>query len=115
MSESTLRYIAVAAGLALVFFLLRPKADIEAKQARQLMASGALLIDVRTAGEFGRGHIEGAINIPVSALQAQLPKLAKGKPIIVYCQSGARSSRAAQTLKNAGFQQVHNLGSISNW
>lgn len=78
--------------------------------------TGAPLVDVRTAGEFIAGHIEGARNIPLAELPDRLLELQPhGRPVVVYCQSGLRSARAARILRKAGFAQVLDLGSIRNW
>jgi phage shock protein E len=85
-------------------------------QARRLVDEGALLLDVRTPGEFAGGHLPGAVNIPVDELQAELRQLPDpGRVIVVYCRSGMRSSRATGLLRRAGFQTVHDLGGIGNW
>jgi len=85
-------------------------------QARKLIEQGGWVVDVRTATEFGGGHIEGALNIPVDDLKIRLAELEpKDRPVVVYCHSGARSVGAAQMLKTAGFVQVFDLGSIRNW
>ena len=78
---------------------------------------GALLLDVRTAQEFAAGHVEGATNVPVQELEGRLATLPakKDQPIVVYCQSGHRSSRAAEILKKAGYTSVNDLGAMSNW
>lgn len=77
----------------------------------QLMAQGAIIIDVRTKGEFNGGHIKGSINIPVDKLSASLPKVkAKDKPIITCCASGGRSASAKSILKANGFTNVYNGG-----
>ncbi|MCC6995380.1 MAG: rhodanese-like domain-containing protein, partial [Deltaproteobacteria bacterium] len=79
------------------------RGDVSGADARALVAQGALLLDVRTAGEFAGGHIEGALNIPVQELGQRLGELGdKARPIVVYCRSGKRSSRAASMLKGAG-------------
>lgn len=75
-----------------------------------LMAQGAQIVDVRTKNEFQTGHIKGAINIPLNALQNQLSKLKKDKPIITCCASGMRSASAKSMLLSAGFTMVYNGG-----
>jgi phage shock protein E len=77
----------------------------------QLMKEGAIIIDVRTSGEFSTGHIKGSINIPVDKLAQNLSKLkAKNKPVITCCASGARSASAKGILKSNGFANVFNGG-----
>lgn len=72
----------------------------------------SVIIDVRTVGEFNSGAIEGAINIPLDQLENRLDLVRDYDEIIVYCQSGARSARAKQLLKNAGFVNVIDGGGI---
>ena len=88
---------------------------VRGEQAKELVAKGAKLLDVRTPGEFSSGHIEGAINIPVQQLEARLSELDKVQPVVVYCASGARSAAAMRTMKSEGFAQVYDLGGKSNW
>jgi rhodanese-related sulfurtransferase len=74
-----------------------------------------LLVDVRTAEEYGTGHIPGAVNIALQSLPDQMATLSKEQPIILYCRSGARSSNAAAILQKAGFDKVYDLGAITQW
>lgn len=77
----------------------------------ELKKNGAIILDVRSKGEFAGGHIKGAINIPVGDLQRNLSKLKdKNKPIITCCASGMRSSSAKSILNNNGYTQVYNGG-----
>lgn len=80
----------------------------------QLIENGAVILDVRTAGEYAAGHIKGSINIPVQALGSQMAKLKKDKVIITCCASGMRSGSARTMLKANGFAEVHNAGSWFN-
>lgn len=91
-------------------------ARIDGAQARRLVDSGALLLDVRTTGEFAGGHLPGAVNVPVDELPQGMHHLSPpDRVIVVYCRSGMRSSRAAGLLRRAGFQTVHDLGGMGNW
>ena len=86
------------------------------KDAHQAVASGARLVDVRTAEEYAGGHVEGAINIPVAQVASRLAEIGPPTtPVVVYCRSGARSAAAAQTLRAAGYDQVLDLGAMGNW
>ncbi|HTN21519.1 MAG TPA: rhodanese-like domain-containing protein [Pelobium sp.] len=78
---------------------------------KQLIKSGAQLIDVRTIAEFNSGHIKGSLNIPLQILLDNLAKLKRDKPVIVCCASGMRSASAKNVLKSKGFTEVHNGGS----
>lgn len=72
----------------------------------------AVVVDVCEPAEFAAGHIVGSKNIPLADLQAKLAAAAKNKglPLILVCQSGARSARAMATAKTLGYEQVHSLG-----
>lgn len=61
------------------------------------------LLDVRTVGEYKRGHIEGFMNIPVDSLRDNLGELDPSKPVYVICQSGVRSYIASRILTQRGF------------
>ena len=68
------------------------------------------LLDVRTAGEFSRGHIEGFRNIPVDELREHLDEIEKEKPVYVICQSGLRSYIATRILEGNGYETYNFSG-----
>ena len=77
-----------------------------------------VVIDVREPNEFLKSHIENAINAPLGKIEEKLPSLEKHKtnPVIVTCQTGARSVAACKTLTKAGFTQVFNMqGGMQSW
>jgi phage shock protein E len=84
--------------------------------AKKLIASGALVLDVRTPDEYTDGHIGGAINLPVDTVSDRLSQVAsltksdKSKPIVVYCAAGQRAAGAKRTLEAAGYTNVVNGG-----
>jgi rhodanese-related sulfurtransferase len=88
-------------------------------QATQLInREDALVVDVRDPGEFGAGHILGARNVPLSRINADGAEVAKKKdrPVIVYCDTGNRSAKAAAALRSQGFVKVVNLsGGLGAW
>ena len=80
-----------------------------------LVKQGAIILDVRSKGEFAGGHIKGSINISVDQLSSNLNKLKdKNKPIITCCASGMRSASAKSILKSNGYTEVHNGGGWSS-
>lgn len=88
--------------------------SIGSTEAHALVAEGATLLDVRTPQEWERGHVEGAILIPIGDLEARIAEVPRNHPVVVYCASGARSARAASTLAAAGYD-MHDLGAMSRW
>lgn len=76
-----------------------------------------LLVDVRTAAEFKNGHLRGARNLELSspALAQELGGLPKQSPVLLYCQSGGRSSAALAQAKRLGLAARHLAGGISAW
>ena len=77
----------------------------------QLVNDGAIIVDVRTKGEYQQGSVKGSINIPLSNLQNSLSRLNKNKTIITCCASGMRSGSAKRILKSRGYEEVYNGGS----
>ncbi|WP_226582965.1 rhodanese-like domain-containing protein [Halobacillus litoralis] len=76
----------------------------------------AQLIDVREPKEFDGGHILGARNIPLSQMRNRLIEIRKDKPVYLYCQSGARSARAAMMLHKKGYEDLNMLeGGFKKW
>ncbi|MFU8789680.1 MAG: rhodanese-like domain-containing protein [Methylobacter sp.] len=80
--------------------------------------SDTIVIDVREADDFLKGHIEQATNTPLGNLATHLPKLEahKNKPILIACQTGTRSAAAGKLLTKAGFEQVFVItGGMQAW
>lgn len=78
----------------------------------------AVVVDVCEANEFAAGHVGGAKNIPLGELEAKLASAVKNKtlPLILVCQSGARSGRALAIAKKLGYDQAQSLGGgLSAW
>lgn len=88
--------------------------------ARKLIASGAVVLDVRTAGEYAGEHLPNAVNIPVQELPTRLDEVAKlvandkTKPIVVYCGTGKRAGKAKAELDAAGYSRVVNGGGLDD-
>ena len=72
---------------------------------KQLVSQGAIIVDVRTKGEYNSGHIKGAINIPLDQVRNRVGELQqKRKPVITCCRSGNRSGIAKGILQSAGIE-----------
>jgi len=93
--------------------------DVNPAEATLLInREDAHVIDVREAEEFAKGHLPDARHIPLAKLADRIGEIEKfkGKPVIVCCASGMRSSRACGQLGKLGFSNVHNLaGGIDAW
>jgi rhodanese-related sulfurtransferase len=89
-----------------------------AEFAGKIVETDVVTLDVRTAGEFMAGHINGAINIDVegNTFDAEIANLDKSKTYSVYCQSGRRSLIAVDKMASAGFGSLFNLeNGIADW
>ncbi len=92
--------------------LIKKIFKIKAVNYAQLVKDGAIIVDVRTSGEYSTGHIKGSVNIPVDKIANNSDKLkAKKKPIVTCCASGSRSAMAKSVLKGKGIIEVYNGGS----
>ncbi len=82
--------------------------------ARKLIAAGAVVIDVRSVGEYSREHLSQAPNIPVADFSSRIGEVLamvggdKSKPVVVYCGSGHRAATAKAQLEAAGYTNVVN-------
>jgi rhodanese-related sulfurtransferase len=88
---------------------------VSAKAALAHLKNGALVIDVRSPGEFNSGHLPTAINIPLDEIETALPRRVKDKNqvLLLHCASGMRSGMAKNKLKTLGYANVFNLGSLA--
>jgi rhodanese-related sulfurtransferase len=114
-------------GLVFTFFLLvftelRRKAlgvsSVEPQDAVRLINNDAVVLDLRSAEAFARGHIVNAKNIPFDELSARGDALDKykSKPIVAVCDAGATSGKAVQLLQKAGIKEAYGLrGGIAAW
>ena len=91
--------------------------NIKSEEIEEIIANGAVVLDVRTEGEFSEGYIPRAINMEIGEMsEEEIEKLDKEKTYLLYCRSGGRSSRAAQMLDFLGFKNVYNLeGGYMEW
>jgi len=94
----------------------RPKRLITGKEARRLVADGAMLIDVRSPKEFANGHIPGAVNLPIDGFERHVGELlGENREMVLYCAAGVRCNKAAVLLQEAGSTGVHQLGTLARW
>ena len=105
----------LAAGLVFVaWFAVRRVALIPLRQARELLARGATVIDVRSPAEFNSGHVPNAINLPLDTLTERIQAVVKDQdaPVLLHCLSGGRSALARRRLRRLGYSRAYNLGSL---
>jgi rhodanese-related sulfurtransferase len=112
--------IVVLSGGALLWPALAPRGRrATALQATQMINRGkTVVVDVRTPEEFAMGHMRDAKNIPLADLSKRIGELdkSKTKTVVVVCQTGARSDKAARQLAAAGFDDVYSLeGGLAAW
>lgn len=81
----------------------------------EALPENAVLIDVRSPAEYATGHIRGAVLLPLNTVALSIDRVVpeKAAPIVVYCQSGARSSSARQQLLDMGYSNVINGGGLN--
>lgn len=92
--------------------------DVTVEQAMALIREtpSLVILDVRTPAEYGEGHLERAINIPVDELVDRLDELSRDDELLVYCRTGNRSRRAVDALLEDGFTRVyHMVDGIEGW
>ena len=98
--------------------------NITPDEAAEMMAteSGYVIVDVRGKEEYDKGHIPGAINVPIDSLKQDIrnneaiPELAdKKKVYMIYCRSGRRSNEAAKLLSSFGYKHIYEFGGIIDW
>ncbi len=101
--------------LVAAYFIYRKlRTNAVTKQLPELKAKGAVIVDVRSPGEYAMGSAPGSVNIPVSELPHRVGELDKSKPVVLCCASGMRAGTAAAMLKAQGFTEVVNVGAWQN-
>lgn len=114
----------IAAAVLLVIIIIvseirrarRPWKELGPLEAVRLINSGAQLVDIRGHDAYRAGHIVNARHIPAAELGDKASKLDAGKPVVVYCDTGMSSGRAAATLTGHGFGEVYSLrGGLAAW
>ena len=97
---------------------------ISGKEAQEMVANGALLVDVRDGTEVATtGKAAGAIHIPRGSLELKADpttsnpdkNFAFDRPVITHCGGGGRAALAGKLLKDLGYEKVYNLGGFKDW
>ena len=114
MDPSTVLLVVAAALVVAAWFVVRRLALIPLRQARELLARGATVIDVRSPAEFNAGHLPHAINLPLDTLTERIQAVVNDKdaPVLLHCLSDGRSALAQRRLRRLGYSRVYNLGSL---
>ena len=94
--------------------LIKKILGIKTTDYNQLMMDGAIVIDVRTTGEFNSGYIKGSTNVPLDKIKTKIKKIENlKKPVIFCCVSGMRSGQATSIAKSIGIN-AYNGGAWNN-
>jgi len=105
--------LAIVIVLLIALLFWKRGTQISTKTAAEYLRNGALVIDVRSAGEFTAGHLPKAVNIPLSEIETVISRKVneKSQVLLLHCQSGMRSSQAVAKLKALSYQNAFNIGS----
>ena len=103
------------AAVILLLVVLRRAGRISAQAAREHIRNGALVIDVRTQGEYASSHLPKVMHIPLNEIESRLPQRVPDKStvLLLHCQSGMRSRIAKNKARALGYRQAFNLGSLA--
>jgi len=109
----------VAAGLAVLFNELRIQSQglgsLTPAEAVQLINSGAAVLDIRDANEFANAHLIDSKNVAPDGI-ASHKNLKTNKPVLLVCDSGAKSAKALVVLRKAGHANTFSLkGGLAAW
>ena len=88
---------------------------VDARTALDLVAEGAVVIDVREQGEWRTGHAPRALHIPLSDIHTASGRLREDARVVVMCASGMRSRSGASALRRAGIDATSLSGGIAAW
>ena len=101
--------------MGLFDFLKKKYQTVSPAKAKEAQDAGAMLIDVRESNEYRAGHAPGAKHISVQVIERRLGEIPMERQIIVVCQSGMRSQRAAEILSRNGYQVLNVSGGMLGW
>ena len=120
-------WMLVVAFLAVTYFLIQDIIETSLRKYQtispmltvtKLNTGNPIIVDVREAAEFKKGHISDAIHIPIASIEGQIKKieLYKQDDVIVVCHTGMRSATACTNLKKLGFENVFLMtGGMQSW
>ncbi len=120
-------WMLVVAFLAVSYFLIQDLIESSLRKYQtispiltvsKLNTSNPIIVDVREAGEFNKGHIADAIHIPAGSIESQIKKieLYKKDDVIVVCHTGTRSASICATLTKMGFENIFLMtGGMQSW
>ena len=89
--------------------------SVGAEEARNLVADGASLLDVRETNEWNAGHAPAAVHVPLGRVKEAPRRLPKGRKVVVVCRSGNRSRQATASLRALGYDAVNLSGGMNAW
>jgi rhodanese-related sulfurtransferase len=89
--------------------------NVDVSDIARLITDGALLLDVREAGEWARGHAPEAVLIPMSQLNERAGELPTDRTILCICHVGSRSAVVTEALNRSGWQAANVRGGMSAW
>ena len=89
--------------------------SVSAAEARHLVDAGAVMVDVRTTGEWNAGHSAFALHMALDQLSQKQRRIPKNKKVVVVCRSGNRSRGATKQLISAGYDAVNLSGGMNAW
>ena len=96
-------------------FAVKKAGQVSAGKMPALLSANAVIVDVRSEGEYNEGHLEGVVNIPMDRFKQDIGNVAidKEAPLLLHCATGGRSAFACRMAKGLGYTSAHNLGSYS--
>jgi rhodanese-related sulfurtransferase len=89
--------------------------EVSREEAQELVADGAQLIDVRAQHEWDAGRIAGAKHLPLAELSERVGEIDDGRPVVLYCRGGNRSTMATDALTAAGYDAAKLTEGIVGW
>jgi len=106
---STAKDVVNIAALVALNLLYGRFRQVHVSMVRELVESGAFIVDVREKSEYEAGHLRNAVNIPLSELRERLEEIPRDEPVYVHCRSSQRSYNAVMALQGRGFDNVVNI------